>query len=48
VVKPEGNTLLGRPSCRWEGNNKVVLKDIAWDRMVWIRFPEDRDNGELL
>jgi hypothetical protein len=28
--KPEGNRLLGRPSCRWEGNMKRDLQDVGW------------------
>jgi hypothetical protein len=33
VGKPEGNGLLGIPTCRWEGNIKIDLTEIGW--MIW-------------
>jgi hypothetical protein len=34
VGKPEGKSLLGRPSCRREDNIRMNLKEIDW--YVWI------------
>jgi hypothetical protein len=36
VGKPEGKRPLGRPRCRWVDNIKMNLREIGWDRMVWI------------
>jgi ribonuclease HI len=29
VRKPEGMRLLGRPRCRWEGNNEMDLQEMG-------------------
>ena len=38
--KYEGMRLFGKPSCRWEDNIKVYLKEIGWERvdgLIWLR-----------
>ena len=32
--KPKGNKLLGRPMCRWEGNNRMDLTEISVSRVI--------------
>jgi hypothetical protein len=29
--KPEGKIPLGRPSCRWEDNVRMDLREIGWE-----------------
>jgi hypothetical protein len=41
--KPEGKRTLGRPKCRWLGNNKMDLRVIEWDGMNWIDVAQGRD-----
>jgi hypothetical protein len=41
--KPEG-----RPSCRWEDNIKVDLKEIRWDGMDGIHQAQGRDQWRAL
>jgi hypothetical protein len=36
VRKPEGEKPLERPSCRWEDNIKVDLKEIGFENVDWI------------
>jgi hypothetical protein len=36
VGKPEGKIPLGRPRRRWADNNKMNLREIGWDGVVWI------------
>jgi hypothetical protein len=31
VGKPEGRRSLRKPSCRWEDNIKMNLKEIGWE-----------------
>jgi hypothetical protein len=44
VGNPLGKRELGRPNCRWEGNNKMDLQEVGWGRawteLIWI---QDRD-----
>jgi hypothetical protein len=41
--KPEGKSPLERPRRMWVDNNKLDLKDVAWDDIYWIDLAEDRD-----
>jgi hypothetical protein len=34
--KPEGKRPLGRPRRRWVDYIKMDLREIGWDRVVWI------------
>jgi hypothetical protein len=43
VEKPEGNTPLGRPRCRWVDNIKMDLREIGWDGGDWFDMAQDRD-----
>ena len=44
VEQPKGKTPLGRPSCRWEKNIKMVLQEIGWGVDVdWIVLAQVRD-----
>jgi hypothetical protein len=48
VGKPEGKRPLGRPSCRWEGNNKMDLQAVGCGCMDWIKLAQDRDRWQAL
>ena len=41
--KPTGKRPLGRPSCRWEDNIRMDLKDIGIDTRNWINSTQDTD-----
>ena len=43
VGKHEGKRPLGRPSRRWEDNNKLDLQEVGCVGMDWIELAEDRD-----
>jgi hypothetical protein len=43
VGKPEGNTSLGRPICRWKHNIKMNGTEIGWGDVDWIDLSQDRD-----
>jgi hypothetical protein len=43
VGKPEGNKPLGRPRCRWVGNNKMALREIGWGGMDSIDVAQNMD-----
>jgi hypothetical protein len=41
VGRKEGKRPLGRPSCRWEDNIKIDLKEVglvALSRLIWLRI----------
>ena len=38
VGKSEGKKQLGRPSRRWEDNNKMDLQDVGCGSMDWIEL----------
>jgi hypothetical protein len=42
VGKHEGNRQLGRPSCRWEDNVRMGLKEIGWGGVDWMDLAQDR------
>jgi hypothetical protein len=48
VGRPERKRPLGRPSCRWVNNIKVVLREIGWSGFDWIDLPQDRDQWQVL
>jgi hypothetical protein len=39
VGRPEGKRPLGRPSCRWEDNIKMDLREI-WIDVNWIQLAQ--------
>jgi hypothetical protein len=45
---PEGMGSLGSPKCRWDDNIKMNLKEIEWESMDRIGFPQDRDKWQVL
>jgi hypothetical protein len=47
VEKSEGKTPLERPKHRWEGNNKMGLRELEWGDMDWI-WPRIATGGGLL
>jgi len=36
VLKPEGESPLGRPRCRWEDNTKMDLQKVGCGGIDWI------------
>jgi hypothetical protein len=42
VGRPEGKIPLGRPSCSWEDNIKLNLREIGMDGANWIQLAQDR------
>ena len=43
VGKVEGKRPFGRPSCKWEDNNRVVLQEVGGGGMDWIELAQDRE-----
>jgi len=43
VEKPEGKTPLRRPSRRWEGNIRLVLRETGWKGVDWTHVTQDWD-----
>jgi hypothetical protein len=41
VGRPEGKRPLGRPKNKWEGNIKLVLREIGIDGANWIQLVQD-------
>jgi hypothetical protein len=41
--KPEGNRPHRRPTCKWEDNIKIDLREIEWKAADWINLAQDRD-----
>jgi hypothetical protein len=39
---------LGKPTCKWEDNIKMDLRDIGWDDVVCIHVAQDRAGGRIL
>jgi hypothetical protein len=50
VVKPEGKRPVGRPKCRWEGNNnnKIDLQELGCGGMDWTELAQDIDRWRVL
>jgi hypothetical protein len=46
--RPEGNTPLGRPRCRWMGNIKMDIREIGCDGMDCIDLAQGRDQWRAL
>jgi hypothetical protein len=46
--KSEGRRPLGRPRRRWEGGNRMDLREIGWESVVWIQLAQDRDRWRAL
>jgi hypothetical protein len=38
VGKAEGKWPLGRPSCRWEDNIRMGLREVGWESVDWIHL----------
>jgi hypothetical protein len=38
VGRREGRRPLGRPRRRWEDNIKMVLQEVGWDGMTWLKI----------
>jgi hypothetical protein len=43
VGKPEGNSPLGRPRCRWVDNIRTDLGEVGWGDVDWIGLAQDRN-----
>jgi hypothetical protein len=48
VGKPKGKRPLGRPAHRWVDNNKMDLREIGWNGVVWIDMAQDRNQWRAL
>ena len=48
MLKPEGESPLGRPRCRWEDNTKMDLQKVGCGGMEWIELAQDRDRWRAL
>jgi hypothetical protein len=48
VGKSEGNTPLGRPRRRWEGNIRMDLREIIRKDMNWFHLAQSRDQWRSL
>ena len=43
---PIGKRLLGRPSCRWEDNIRMGVKEVGVNTRNWVDSAQDRDYCE--
>jgi hypothetical protein len=48
VGKPEGKRPLGRPTRRWEDNNKMDLREIEWGGKDRINLAQDRNQWQAV
>jgi hypothetical protein len=48
VEKPEGKRPLGRPSRRWEDNNKMDIQEMGCRRMDWIELAQNTKRWRAL
>jgi hypothetical protein len=48
LVESLEERVFGKPRHRWEDNNKMVLKEIRWGSMDWIRLAQDMDQWQAL
>jgi hypothetical protein len=46
--KPEGKSLLGRPTRRWEDKIKMGLQEVGCEVMDWIDLAQDRNRWRAL
>jgi hypothetical protein len=46
--KPVGKKSLGRPSPRWEDNDKMDLQEVGFGFIDWIVLAQDRDMWRAL
>jgi hypothetical protein len=43
VGKPEGKRPPGRPSCRWEDDIRIYLREIMWEGVDWVHLDQKCD-----
>jgi hypothetical protein len=43
VGKPEGKRSHGRPTCRWENNIRMDLRETGWESVDWIHLAQEMD-----
>jgi hypothetical protein len=48
VGKPQGKRSLGRPSRRWVGSIRMVLREVGWGDVDWIGLARGRDRWRAL
>jgi hypothetical protein len=44
----EGKRQPGRPSCRWDDNTKMDLREIGSEDVDWIKLDQDRHQWQAL
>jgi hypothetical protein len=48
VSESEGKRPPGKPSCRWNGNNKTDFKEREWEDVDWIHLAQDMNKCRAL
>jgi hypothetical protein len=46
--KPEGKRPPGKPTRRWDNNNRIYLREIGWEGVDWIHVDQDKDQWQAL
>jgi hypothetical protein len=47
LVTYDGNSPLGRPRRRWEGNTKIDLREVGREGADWTDLVADRENRAI-
>jgi len=48
IGKSEGKASPGRPSCRWEDNIRMGVREVGWEVVDWIHLAQDTNNYGLV
>lgn len=47
VSKPKVKGPVGRPTCRWEDDIKMGLKEAGWEIVDWTELAQDLDEWKV-